>query len=248
MADTVDATAEMAVEEAENLRSESEIPQEIQSPSAISSGQADTSAARAAGRASDATEDTYRDNSKKKPRLQWDEENLTSNALEMEKAAPRMKIDEPKTPFVASSENGSSTSGSTPQSPGSPSFMPHDHLVGFKSLEDDMKVRHNRAPTSSDGASSAGSTGQRSVHIADVPGMSSGGSSPRAKEQFAAKRKLHYKNEARLGQSFVGIEDDTPDEQAARQEAEAKSEEAEHVNGANGVNDDDESGTGNSAE
>ncbi|PXF41412.1 hypothetical protein BWQ96_08910 [Gracilariopsis chorda] len=131
---------------------------------------------------------------KKKSRLHWDEQNLISNALEMERSGPRMKIDEPKTPFVGS-ETGSSTSGSVLQSPPeSPSFIPGERLVGFQSLENSMPK--NAPATSSDGASSAGSTG-RSVHIRDTTTFS-GGSSPRSREEFEARRKAHYRNEARV--------------------------------------------------
>lgn len=146
---------------------------------------------------------TQEEASKKTSRLQWDEENLTSNALEMERAGPRMKIDEPKTPFVQGSENGSSTSGSAHQSPPeSPSFIPGERLVGFHSLEASMQRGGTSGGASSDGASSAGSAG-RSVHIVD-DAHSSGGSSPRSKELFKAKRKAHYRNEAaRFGKSVL---------------------------------------------
>lgn len=137
---------------------------------------------------------------KKKSRLQWDEDNLISNAQEMERAGPRMKIDEPKTPYVCS-ETGSSTSGSAHQSPPeSPYFLPTDQLHGFGTLEDSM--RGGRDPgASSDGASSVGSAG-RTVHIDDAA-FSSGGSSPKSRELFAARRKAHYRNEARLGKAFL---------------------------------------------
>ena len=36
--------------------------------------------------------------------LQWDEHNLQENQDECDQADPRMKIDEPKTPFVPSAE------------------------------------------------------------------------------------------------------------------------------------------------
>ncbi|CAN8075323.1 unnamed protein product [Agarophyton chilense] len=131
---------------------------------------------------------------KKKSRLHWDEQNLISNALEMERSGPRMKIDEPKTPFVGS-ETGSSTSGSAHQSPPeSPSFIPGERLVGFQTLENSMPKSGPSA--SPDGASSAGSTG-RSVHIMDGSAVS-GGSSPRSKEEFEARRRAHYRNEARV--------------------------------------------------
>lgn len=137
---------------------------------------------------------------KKKSRLQWDEDNLISNAQEMERAGPRMKIDEPKTPYVCS-ETGSSTSGSAHQSPPeSPYFLPTDQLHGFGTLEDSMRGGRDPA-ASSDGASSAGSAG-RSVHIDDAA-LSSGGSSPKSKELFAARRKAHYRNEARLGKAVI---------------------------------------------
>lgn len=136
---------------------------------------------------------TLDEGSKKKSRLQWDEENLMSNAIEMERAGPRMKIDEPKTPFVGS-ETGSSTSGSAHQSPPeSPSFIPGEQLVGFQTLERNM--RRGGGGTPSDGASSVGSTG-RNVQISDDLAQS-GGSSPRSREEFAAKRKAHYHMEAR---------------------------------------------------
>lgn len=133
--------------------------------------------------------------SKKKARLQWDEKNLMLNAAEMERAAPRMKIDEPKTPYTAGSENGSSTSGSAHQSPPeSPSFIPRDNLVGFSSLE--QRMRRGSSGNASDGASSTGSAA-RSVHIDDSV-EASAGSSPRTRELFAAKRRAHYRNEARV--------------------------------------------------
>lgn len=133
------------------------------------------------------------DTSKKKS-LQWDEDNLLSNAAEMERAGPRMKIDEPKTPFVGS-ETGSSTSGSAHQSPPeSPHFIPGENLVGFQSLE--QGIRRSGTNTPSDTHSSAGSAG-RSVHISDEI-ATSGGSSPRSREEFAARRRAHYKNEARV--------------------------------------------------
>lgn len=137
------------------------------------------------------------DPTKKKSRLQWDEENLIHNAAEMERAGPRMKIDEPKTPFnMLNSENGSSTSGSAHQSPPeSPSFIPRDRLVGFGALEQGIR-RRNSTGNNSDGASSASSAG-RSVHIDDNL-EASAGSSPRSRELFAARRRAHYRNEARV--------------------------------------------------
>lgn len=145
---------------------------------------------------------TLEDASKKTSRLQWDEENLMSNAAEMERAGPRMKIDEPKTPFTGGSENGSSTSGSAHQSPPeSPSFIPREQLVGFVALEQRINPVAGPTPSStgnaSDGASSAGSAA-RSVHISDDNVEASAGSSPRSRELFAARRKAHYRNEARV--------------------------------------------------
>ncbi len=134
--------------------------------------------------------------SKKKARLHWDEENLTLNALEMERT-PRMKIDEPKTPYVhgAGSEAGSSTSGSAPHSPGSPAvaFIPQERLQGFESLEDNIGGANGRA--------NSGSNSTRSVQIVEDV-VRSNGSSPRSSSDFAAKRKRHYANEARLS-NFV---------------------------------------------
>lgn len=139
------------------------------------------------------SEPTISGSSKKKSRLQWDEENLMSNAAEMERAGPRMKIDEPKTPYLAS-ETGSSTSGSAHQSPpGSPAFIPGERLVGFTTLEQQHGAGVN---VSSDGLSSAGS-GPRSVHISEDVFASSGGSSPHSSEGFVARRKAHYRNEAK---------------------------------------------------
>lgn len=134
---------------------------------------------------------------KKKPRLQWDEENLMHNALEMERSA-YPKIDEPKTPFHASSgsEGGSVSSGSAPHSPGSPAFISRDNLVGFSEVEQTARVvRQNSTPSSADGRGSADGP-SRSVHILEDTGASSGGeSSPRSKEEFENKRKNHYKKE-----------------------------------------------------
>lgn len=130
---------------------------------------------------------------KKKSRLHWDEENLLNNAAEMEKAGPRMKIDEPKTPF-AGSETGSSTSGSAHQSPPeSPSFIPGEHLVGFQTLE--QGIGRGSTNTPSESASSVGSAG-RSVQISDE-NIVSVGSSPRSREEFNARRRAHYRNEAK---------------------------------------------------
>lgn len=138
------------------------------------------------------------ESTKKKSRLQWDEENLIHNAAEMERAGPRMKIDEPKTPYnMLSSENGSSTSGSAHQSPPeSPSFIPRDRLVGFGALEQGILRRRNSTGNTSDGASSASSAG-RSVHIDDNLGASAG-SSPKSSDVFVARRRAHYRNEARV--------------------------------------------------
>lgn len=133
-----------------------------------------------------------------------------SNAAEMERAGPRMKIDEPKTPYAATSENGSSTSGSAHQSPPeSPSFIPRDQLVGFGALE--QKI--DRAGNASDGASSTGS-GSRCVHISDDNLQASGGSSPRSRELFAARRKAHYRNEARV-KEWIGSHDGDVDDGTA---------------------------------
>jgi Protein phosphatase inhibitor 2 (IPP-2) len=134
--------------------------------------------------------------SKKKPRLQWDEQNLLSNALEKERNA-YPKIDEPKTPYHAmSGSEGGSSSSSAPQSPGSPAFLPRDQLVGFADLE------RNSSRISSDGNS-------RSVHISEDPGASSGGeSSPRSREEFEAKRKQHYRDEFH---KFVDVDADDED-------------------------------------
>lgn len=139
--------------------------------------------------------------SRKKSRLQWDEENLMLNAAEMERAGPRMKIDEPKTPFNNGSENGSSTSGSAHQSPPeSPSFIPRDRLVGFGALEQGIgSSTGNLSDAASTG--SAGSAG-RSVQISDDNLAISAGSSPRSRELFAARRKAHYRNEARVNEWF----------------------------------------------
>jgi Protein phosphatase inhibitor 2 (IPP-2) len=147
----------------------------------------------------------------KKPRLQWDEDNLLSNALEKERNA-YPKIDEPKTPYHAlSGSEGGSSSGSAPQSPGSPAFISRDQLVGFTDLE------RSASRTSSDGHA-------RSVQIAEDAGASSGGdSSPRSREEFEAKRKQHYRDEFPKFLE-VDVEDEgdlddeeTPDVVAARE-------------------------------
>jgi hypothetical protein len=138
----------------------------------------------------------------KKPRLQWDEDNLLSNALEKERN-PYPKIDEPKTPYHAlSGSEGGSSSGSAPQSPGSPAFIPRDQLVGFADLE------RSASRTSSDGH-------PRSVQIAEDAGASSGGdSSPRSREEFKAKRKQHYRDEfPKFLDVDVEDEDDLDDEE-----------------------------------
>lgn len=169
--------------------------------------------------------------SKKKSRLQWDEDNLISNAQEMERAGPRMKIDEPKTPYVQGSETGSSTSGSArPSPPESPSFIPGERLVGFRSLEASM----NAPGASSDGASSTGSAG-RSVQIMEDVGYSSGSSSPKSKEIFAVRRKAHYRNEFRPTKDFRmsenGDEDDDDDDEDDEEGKDAEDD---------GVEDDDD--------
>lgn len=133
--------------------------------------------------------------SKKKTRLQWDEENLTLNALEMERH-PKMKIDEPKTPFAQpASEAGSSTSGSAPSSP-APYFIPRDRLTGFQALE-----KAAAEESGSTAGLSSGSRITRSVQIVDEREMSADGASSVPNVEFEAKRRKHYANEAVLMRS-----------------------------------------------
>ena len=137
----------------------------------------------------------------KKQRLQWDEENLRSNELEIERNPPRMRIDEPKTPYHPASEAGSSTSGSAPQSPGSPAWIERDHLVGFKSALKDYKISRGEesAGSASDGRGSAG----KSVHIVEGLPTSRGSSG-----EFERKRKLHYRNEFLARKASLDSEDE----------------------------------------
>eukprot|EP00172_Hildenbrandia_rubra_P001329 Plantae.Rhodophyta-Hildenbrandia_rubra.ctg1870.p2 GENE.Plantae.Rhodophyta-Hildenbrandia_rubra.ctg1870~~Plantae.Rhodophyta-Hildenbrandia_rubra.ctg1870.p2 ORF type:complete len:233 (-),score=44.77 Plantae.Rhodophyta-Hildenbrandia_rubra.ctg1870:1016-1714(-) len=126
----------------------------------------------------------------RKQRLHWDEENLRSNELEIERNPPKMRIDEPKTPYHASSEAGSSTSGSAPQSPGSPTWIERDKLVGFGSAEKNFKAKGGASSGSAGKGSANGSSGTKSVHIVEDPRHSRGSSG-----EFERKRKLHYHNE-----------------------------------------------------
>jgi Protein phosphatase inhibitor 2 (IPP-2) len=168
---------------------------------------------------------------KKKPRLQWDEENLIHNALEKDRNNYQ-KIDEPKTPFhtMSGSEGGSVSSGSAPHSPGSPAFLSRDNLVGFSEVERSaQRERNGGTPSSAD----RGSSDSRSVHIAE-DASSDGESSPRSQREFESKRKLHYQKEhPRFHTPDPDDDDDdvadaeevvTPDVIAAR----------ERANGANG--------------
>ena len=148
--------------------------------------------------------------SKKKTRLQWDEENLTLNALEMERH-PKMKIDEPKTPFAQpASEAGSSTSGSAPSSP-APYFIPKDRLTGFQALE--------KAAAEQTG-STAGPNGYfsitRSVQIVDEREPSGAGSSSVSNVEFESKRRKHYANEAALMRTDLSDEADNVDSKEKR--------------------------------
>ena len=125
--------------------------------------------------------------SKKKTRLQWDEENLTLNALEMERH-PKMKIDEPKTPYAQpASEAGSSTSGSAPSSP-APYFIPRDRLTGFQALE--------KAAAEETGSTGGSFRITRSVQILDEREPSTDGASSVPNAEFEAKRRRHYAKEA----------------------------------------------------
>jgi Protein phosphatase inhibitor 2 (IPP-2) len=142
--------------------------------------------------------------SQKKPRLQWDEKNLISNALEKERNNyPR--IDEPKTPFHATaSEGGSVSSGSAP---GSPAFLSRDQLVGFSEAE--VQRAGQQARPVDDTPNSAP---HRSVHIAEDASASSGGdSSPRSRVEFETKRKSHYKAEFRRASVDLDDHDDLDD-------------------------------------
>jgi hypothetical protein len=165
-------------------------------------------------------------NKKKKPRLHWDEQNLLSNALEKERNA-YPKIDEPKTPYhTLSGSEGGSSSGSAPQSPGSPAFIARDHLVGFDNL-----VQVVSSGSSADGQ-------PRSVHIIEDPGASSGGdSSPRSREEFEAKRKQHYRAEypKSLGIDFDEEDDEDDSSDVAAPATSANGPAAARENGGPGL-------------
>lgn len=179
---------------------------------------------------------------KKKPRLHWDEQNLLSNALEKARN-PYPKIDEPKTPFhVTSGSEGSCSSGSAPQSPGSPAFISRDHLVGFTDLEQ----RRN---------SSSSDIPHRSVQISEDTAASSGGeSSPRSREEFETKRKMHYRHEYPHApvpdvdddEANMGGDEDLDDEAdvSEEEEDELANDMTEDVNErGNGISKDEDSGS-----
>jgi len=137
--------------------------------------------------------------SKKKTRLMWDEENLQLNALEMERH-PKMKIDEPKTPFERGpgSEAGSSTSGSAPGSP-APYFIPKERLRGFDALEASaVSGNSNNNNININNGGEVGNSLRRSVQIVDERNPAADGSPSASNDEFIAKRRKHYANEARL--------------------------------------------------
>lgn len=157
-------------------------------PSAASSAGPSSAGPATTGEAEGGGGATSPRKSKKKTRLMWDEENLQLNALEMERH-PKMKIDEPKTPFERGpgSEAGSSTSGSAPGSP-APYFIPKERLRGFEALE------ASRSASSAD----VGNSLRRSVQIVDERDPAADGSPSGSNDEFIAKRRKHYANEARL--------------------------------------------------
>lgn len=173
--------------------------------------------------------------SKKKTRLQWDEENLTLNALEMERT-PKMKIDEPKTPYAngPASETGSSTSGSAPGSP-APYFMPKERLRGFQALEEAAAAASG---SGSSGVAAAASTPDgtvlritRGVQIVDDPAGIGGGDGP--SEEFEAKRRKHYAGEAAQARApravqIVDAREETADGTAPVENAEFSARRQQH--------------------
>ncbi|KAA8495992.1 hypothetical protein FVE85_2147 [Porphyridium purpureum] len=111
----------------------------------------------------------------RKKSLKWDETNLKLNAEEMILNPPKMKIDEPKTPFVASED--------LPSEHEEPEVIHHSKLQGFSEAETDYHETKMTKRTKSSGSSTT--------------------ATPHSREEFIRMRKDHYHHEfVKLGKSI----------------------------------------------
>eukprot|EP00761_Pharyngomonas_kirbyi_P012633 gb/GECH01012660.1/.p1 GENE.gb/GECH01012660.1/~~gb/GECH01012660.1/.p1 ORF type:complete len:171 (+),score=52.94 gb/GECH01012660.1/:1-513(+) len=118
---------------------------------------------------------------KKRVGIAWDEENLQKNEEEKE---PRMKIDEPKTPYVAYEGSGDEDEPVFPSSPEEDTGIPSSHLQAAISRLQDDKQQANVWEMEEEEEDEGDSAVDHSHET----------------EEFKRKRKMHYDEYLRLKQ------------------------------------------------
>ncbi|UZJ51071.1 hypothetical protein CBS101457_000391 [Exobasidium rhododendri] len=116
-------------------------------------------------------------------RLAWDESNLTLHEIERETQAARMKIDEPKTPFVRSAALGPMDEDTNfdLDSQGGTSYFPEGSTASESSSGESV-ARERRVSSAADelAANTIANTGRRTSVAGSTTSSSGGGTQPAA--------------------------------------------------------------------